>query len=206
MNIKLQNRKKSHFLLLGVIILIQIIALLFWYQQKTSQNNFTEANRKALEPNRAFYYANKATYFYFETENNFANYLHKGSENTLKEYRTSLGKMTIYLDSLSAISEKNSNFDSIVNKKATLGKEIISLNKNTVDLIITDIQIGNYSGFDLAIDIKTMKNTNANATIIAITADSFINAIEIDKQNFNAVIIKPIEKEEFYHKLVTVLS
>ncbi len=135
MNIELQNRKKSHFLLLGVIILIQIIALLFWYQQKTSQNNFTEANRKALEPNRAFYYANKATYFYFETENNFANYLHKGSENTLKEYRTSLGKMTIYLDSLSAISEKNSNFDSIVNKKATLGKEIISLNKNLNDLL-----------------------------------------------------------------------
>lgn len=80
------------------------------------------------------------------------------------------------------------------------------LQENTVDIILTDLQIANASGIDLIKDIKKMQNQNATAPIIAITGDSYMNSIEVSSIQADELLIKPIHREELYSKLLKVLQ
>lgn len=80
------------------------------------------------------------------------------------------------------------------------------LQKETVDIIMTDLQIANASGIDLIKDIKNMDSKNAMAPIIAITGDSYMNSIELSSIQADELIIKPINREELYSKLLKVLQ
>jgi signal transduction histidine kinase len=80
--------------------------------------------------------------------------------------------------------------------------EIIEyLNSNMVDLIITDIQIADYSGHKLLKVIKSMSNKNSIKPIFAITGNPFLFTIDENVKGFDEIIIKPINKEEFYQKI-----
>lgn len=80
------------------------------------------------------------------------------------------------------------------------------LQKENVDLILTDLQIANASGIDLIKDIKKIPNRNATVPIIAITGDTYMNSIELSNIQADELLIKPINKEELYSKLLKVLS
>ncbi|TPD65886.1 ATP-binding response regulator [Flavobacterium microcysteis] len=80
------------------------------------------------------------------------------------------------------------------------------LQKENVDIILTDLQIANASGIDLIKDIKNIPNHNATVPIIAITGDAYMNSIELSSIQADELLIKPINKEELYSKLLKVLS
>lgn len=80
------------------------------------------------------------------------------------------------------------------------------LQKENVDIILTDLQIANVSGIDLIKDIKNIPNHNATVPIIAITGDAYMNSIELSSIQADELLIKPINKEELYSKLLKVLS
>lgn len=80
------------------------------------------------------------------------------------------------------------------------------LQKENVDIILTDLQIANASGIDLIKDIKNIPNHNATVPIIAITGDAYMNSIELSSIQANELLIKPINKEELYSKLLKALS
>lgn len=73
---------------------------------------------------------------------------------------------------------------------------------NPVDLILTDLHISGYSGMELIYEIKKLKNQNAKAPIIIITGNDYAGSYE----KTNEVIIKPIDREELYSKLIKVLQ
>lgn len=80
------------------------------------------------------------------------------------------------------------------------------LQKENVNIILTDLQIANASGIDLIKDIKSIPNHNATVPIIAITGDTYMNSIELSSIQADELLIKPINKEELYSKLLKVLS
>jgi len=96
------------------------------------------------------------------------------------------------------------NFNTIGFNSDTAAKDY--LQKENVDIILTDLQIANASGIDLIKDIKNIPNHNATVPIIAITGDAYINSIELSSIQADELLIKPINKEELYSKLLKVLS
>ncbi|MEZ0005671.1 signal transduction histidine kinase/CheY-like chemotaxis protein [Flavobacterium sp. 28YEA47A] len=80
------------------------------------------------------------------------------------------------------------------------------LQKENVNIIMTDLQIANASGIDLIKDIKSLPNHNATVPVIAITGDAYMNSIELSSIQAEELLIKPINKEELYSKLLKVLS
>lgn len=80
------------------------------------------------------------------------------------------------------------------------------LDENTVDLIISDLQISGVSGLELIKTIKNKNNQNANVPIIAITGDQYMESVDIKALNLDEIIIKPIEREEFYLKIIKVMK
>ncbi|OCB76487.1 hybrid sensor histidine kinase/response regulator [Flavobacterium crassostreae] len=79
------------------------------------------------------------------------------------------------------------------------------LNQHVVDLIVTDIQIFDYSGIELSKDIKKSNNPNQSKPIMALTSDTYIGSKTAVALGFDATIIKPVNKEEFYEKILNLL-
>ncbi len=106
---------------------------------------------------------------------------------------------TIMKKMLSEVKFKVAAFQSDITAKEYLQKE-------NIDIILTDLQIANVSGIDFIKEIKAMNNENASKPIIAITGDASIN--EGDLQNIQAqeIIIKPVNKEELFSKLLKILQ
>lgn len=80
------------------------------------------------------------------------------------------------------------------------------LQKNTVDIIITDLEISGYSGLELIKEIKEIKNVNATTPIIVITGNDYMKNLYLEKEAVDDVIIKPIDREEFYTKLLQLIK
>jgi signal transduction histidine kinase/CHASE3 domain sensor protein len=80
------------------------------------------------------------------------------------------------------------------------------LSNEIVDIIISDIQIFDYSGIELSKDIKKINNQNNTKPIIALTGDSYLGTVEISTLGFDEILIKPVNKEEFYQKLLKILD
>ncbi|MBC8645301.1 response regulator [Flavobacterium lindanitolerans] len=96
------------------------------------------------------------------------------------------------------------NFEMIGFNSDIAAKEY--LKKENANIILTDLQIANASGIDLIKDIKSIPNHNATVPVIAITGDTYMNSIELSSIQADELLIKPINKEELYSKLLKVLS
>jgi len=80
------------------------------------------------------------------------------------------------------------------------------LETEKADIIITDLQIGNDSGLELIKDIKYLTNGNSTTPIMMITGNNYLSEANIQEYGADEILIKPVNKEEFYEKLLKVLS
>ena len=96
------------------------------------------------------------------------------------------------------------NFKITTYQEVEAAKEYLSTNE--VDLIITDLQICDYSGFDFIADIKETTNNNAKIPILVITGDSYMNTANLNELQIDELLIKPINKEELFFKIHTLLN
>lgn len=96
------------------------------------------------------------------------------------------------------------NFNSVEFHSANAIKSY--LDDHTVDLIITDLDISGYSGLELIREIRQIENQNATAPIVVITGNDYAHNLPLDKEAIDEIIIKPIDREEFYSKLLKILK
>jgi len=80
------------------------------------------------------------------------------------------------------------------------------LENEEADLLITDLQIANISGIEFIRDVKALKNKNSQIPIIAITGDSSLSPADLPTIQAQEILIKPIDKEELYTKLLHILE
>lgn len=80
------------------------------------------------------------------------------------------------------------------------------LETENADVIITDLQIGNDSGLELIKDIKYLDNGNSTTPIMMITGNNYLSEANIQEYGADEILIKPVNKDEFYEKLLKVLG
>jgi signal transduction histidine kinase/CheY-like chemotaxis protein len=150
------------------------------------------------------------------TEISFTLFLDKPNENQ-ETFETKLKNQTKNSTIKAVIVDDDPVIIQIVKKLLTnIGFEIVTFDRgpeakeylkhNIVDLILTDIQIFDYSGIDLAKEIKALTNQNKNKPIIALSGDTYLDSVEINSFGFDEILIKPINKEELYQKLFNQLQ
>ncbi|WP_300485668.1 hybrid sensor histidine kinase/response regulator [Flavobacterium sp.] len=77
------------------------------------------------------------------------------------------------------------------------------LSNHTTDLVITDLQLGTFSGIQIAREIRK----NHSIPIIAVTGDDYwAQEKATDDAPFETVILKPVNKEELYTKILKIVS
>ena len=97
-----------------------------------------------------------------------------------------------------------------INVKVTTFQEVEAaqeyLSTNEIDLLITDLQISSYSGFDLIDHIKELPNKNAHIPIVVVTGDSYMNTANLQELHIDEILIKPVAAEELFFKINKVLK
>jgi signal transduction histidine kinase len=83
-----------------------------------------------------------------------------------------------------------------------------NLREKEYDIILTDLMMPIMDGFELAKQIKSIDGHNRTIPIIALTADMVLEeqAVTNRYDEFDTVVIKPINEEELYFKLTALLS
>ena len=129
MTVSFRQRKRIHLALFIFVVFIQVLILVVWNKQSKEENLLSQSIENSKNQNLAFVYTNGATKNYFDAENYFNEYLHKYDQNLLLEYRNSLDKMTVYLDSLNLLINEDKHFNDAVSMKKDKEKEILVLRK-----------------------------------------------------------------------------
>ncbi len=97
-----------------------------------------------------------------------------------------------------------------INVKVTTFQEVEAaqeyLSTNEIDLLITDLQISSYSGFDLIDHIKELPNKNAHIPIVVVTGDSYMNTANLQELHIDEILVKPVAAEELFFKINKVLK
>ena len=73
-------------------------------------------------------------------------------------------------------------------------------------MLITDLQIGSDSGIELIESVKSLENQNATIPVIAITGDVYMESVNLESINADEIVVKPINKEEIYKKILKILG
>jgi len=180
MNISTKKRKVIHFLLFILIITLQIAAFSFWYSETKDNNKLFSSLEYAIKPNEAIENTNEAWKNYFEANNYFNEFLGNNSINSYNSYQNSLKEMSLSLNKLSLLSNKNNLFGQIVKSKKVTEKEIIKL-QSQLDLLMKK----NYNN---PVDINTLifklKSYNYDEVLSSITYDTTKTNITAKKKGF----------------------
>jgi len=129
MAVSFRQRKRIHLALFIFVLFVQILILVLWHKQTTDEKLLSESFENSKNQNLAFVYTNGATKNYFDAENYFNEYLHQYDQNLLLEYRNSLDKMSVYLDSLNQLVKDDKDFHQAVTVKKGKEREIVVLRK-----------------------------------------------------------------------------
>jgi|GEM_PF-646261 len=131
----LKHRKTIHLSLFLIVLLIQVVIFVLWFNQNSNENELKESFEKTSKQNLIFKYSNEVTKNYFDAENSFMEYLHDYTPNSLVDYRNSLLKMSMYLDSLNSLVSIDKEFSKNISIKKSKEREIMKLRKELDSLI-----------------------------------------------------------------------
>ena len=167
--LKPQHRKILHFSLFSCVILLQVMVIVFWYNEKTNET-------KTLKTFDAIFTSNKITQFTSKINNSFINsqehfnqYVNYGDKGALAQYSSSLDEMRGLIDSLGLITEKNKLFKRILTKNNKAQADITTLNA-TISAIL-ERQIN-----------PNLDNTSNLFQFNKFKYDSILNSIKIDSE------------------------
>lgn len=176
----LKNRKSIHLLLFLLVLILQVTVFVFWFNQKSDENDLAESFEKTSKQNLLYAYSNEVTKNYFDAENSFMEYLHDYTPNSLVDYKNSLVKMTMYLDSLNHLIKIDKDFSKNIAIKEGKEKQIIKLRKQ-LDSLIKD-RIMPLSEKDP--EIFYLKNYDSKKVLNSIEYDTLQSKDSIVKKGF----------------------
>ncbi|MCW2120200.1 hybrid sensor histidine kinase/response regulator [Flavobacterium sp. 7A] len=166
--ISTKKRKTIHIILFIIILIVQILIFKTWLTQKEKQNNLTTAIDDIVKPTKSLIYSNLAQKNYFEAENCFNDYLQTHNPATLSKYKSSLEKMTLYLDSIKIISNHNYDFSTVIKSKQAIEGKVIKLQTDLDSLMRIDFTLASKTKpFNFAI-----KKYNYTSILNSITFDT----------------------------------
>ncbi|MCB9202675.1 MAG: response regulator [Flavobacteriales bacterium] len=190
-------RKVIHVVLFILIIAFQVGLYYFWKEQKDNKEKLSSAIEKLQKPNDVMRYTNQATSYYFEADNYFAKYLQDYDKETLEEYKNSLKKLSSVLDTLQQITVNESDLSGVVESKADVAMQIVSIKKKLDSLIDGGLKPIKIYSPDVNSALENLKTYNASNALRSITYDTIITKPEeVKKKGLLKRIGKAISGDE----------
>lgn len=190
--LKFEHRKVVHYTLLSCIILLQIVAIVTWYNEtKLSEafDNMATANK-----------INRLNSSLVSSQAYFNSYITTKDTTSLKQYANSINEFTSILDSLRLDDGENKATESILKKKQKTQAEILLL-KASIDSVIENQNQNNFSKSFKFKELETKKflddiKTDSYVKVDSITrkglfsrlGDAIANRTAVQKEYVNTIV------------------
>lgn len=192
--LKFEHRKVVHYTLLTAIILLQILALVTWYNETKLSKAF---DGMALAGK-----VNRLNSSMVAAQGYFNNYIVNKGATSLQDYSKELDAVSALIDSLPITGDSKSQKDSLMQKKQKVQLEIVSL-KTSIDSIIEG-QLQSQNEFPKAFkfkefetdkfldDIKTKSYVKVDSAtrkgLFSRLRDAIANRTNVQKEYVNTVV------------------
>jgi two-component system sensor histidine kinase BarA len=176
--LKFQQRKIIHYSLLACVIVLQIIAVIIWYNDSINETEMSKALDSMNSLNKISNFTGKINNSFIESQKNFNTYVSNKDQASLNKYNASLSEISHLIDSLSLITKDNKEFVKILKEKYESESDILAL-KSEIDSII-DKQI-NPDKNDSSKEFKLNK-FEYKKILDSIKTDSYIKVDSVSKK------------------------
>jgi len=211
--LKLSYRKFIHYVLLATVILLQIIVIGIWYNEKLGQSETVKDLDSINSLNKLSQINNQINYSFINSQKSFNNYKLNKNKESLKKYINSLKGVNTLIDSLNLLTGKDKQFARVLIQKKNAERIIQNLQSN-IDSIINvqvDPKRNNISKLFLLNEFEYKKILDSIKTESYVKTDSvskkkLFNRLgdalkgkrEVQKEQINTIITM-----KFNNKVVT---
>lgn len=133
--LKFEHRKIIHYTLLACVILLQITAIIIWYNETKNETKLSNTIEDIASSKKIINYSYLVNNSLIKSQEHFGNYLNDKDENNFQKYSASLNNVNRLLDSLQILGNEKSVYKKIISKKDQTQTQIVAL-KATIDSII----------------------------------------------------------------------
>lgn len=193
--LKFEHRKVVHYTLLAAIILLQIVAIITWY-------NETKLS-KAFDDMATVGKINRVNSSLVAAQGYFNSYVTGNGETSLNQYASALNEVTATLDSLNSDRNSGKQTESLLKKKQNTQAEILKV-KASIDSLIDKQQGQNQNELKKSFkfkefetnkfldDVKTDSYVKVDSTsrkgLFTRLGDAIANRVDVQKEYVNTVV------------------
>lgn len=133
--LKIRGRKPLHYTLLTSIVLLQLLALLLWYNETIHQKQIENAFDEAQKARKIHLLPNQINGALMQSQQYFDDYIQNKNPESLQRYQLLLQQTTVMIDGLRLSAKNSEAFRELLGKKNQTQTEISEL-KNLIDSIL----------------------------------------------------------------------
>ncbi|KIA96275.1 hypothetical protein OA88_21690 [Flavobacterium sp. JRM] len=133
--LKFEHRKVIHYTLLAFVILLQIMAVIIWYNESTNEAKVSKIFDSINYLGSVKQLTNEVNDSFINSQKHYNNYISNKDEASLKEYAESINKTGELVDKLSAVTANNQEFKQLLMEKSKSESDVLAL-RSTIDSII----------------------------------------------------------------------
>ncbi|CAA9196640.1 histidine kinase [Flavobacterium collinsii] len=135
LKLKFKHRKIIHYTLIACVILLQIIAIIIWYNESSNESEMSKTLSSMDSLNKITHFTSSINNSFVDSQKSFSNYTSYKDKESLDKYTASLNEISRLIDSLSLITKDNKEFMKILKEKNQSEESVESL-KTSIDSII----------------------------------------------------------------------
>ena len=133
--LKFKHRKIIHYTLIACVILLQIIAIVIWYNESSNESEMSKTLNSMDSLNRITNFTSGINNSFVSSQKSFNNYTYYKDKESLNKYTASLNEISRLIDSLTLITKDNKEFMRILKEKNQSENSVESI-KLSIDSII----------------------------------------------------------------------
>ncbi|WP_291128617.1 sensor histidine kinase [Flavobacterium sp. UBA7682] len=201
--LKFQDRKVVHYTLLACIILLQILAILIWYNETINEDKIATSFDTIDQANQVSQFTGNVNNAIIKSQEHFNNYITSNDQNSLNNYLASLKETSAFIDSITVTTKNHKEFKTLLAKRNKAATEI-HLIKSSIDSILNSqlypkqhevaapfkFESLNYNKVLDSVDTNTSIKIDSISRkgLLTRLVDAFSGKIEIQKEQLNTVV------------------
>ncbi|MBF7091612.1 HAMP domain-containing histidine kinase [Flavobacterium sp. ALJ2] len=176
--LKFEHRKVIHYTLLTFVILLQIIAVIIWYNETTNETKMSKFFDSITSLGNLKQLTNEINDSFINSQKHYNHYINNKDEASLKKYSASLIKTGELVDKLNNATENNTELKKVLIEKNKSELGILTL-KSMIDSIINLQTEPNDKEILNLLDFKKFEYKNI---LDNIKTDSYIKIDSVSKK------------------------
>lgn len=201
--LKFEHRKIIHYTLLACVILLQITAIIIWYNETKNETKLSNTIEDITSSKKIINYTYLVNNSLIESQEHFGNYLNDKDKNTFQKYSSSLNNINHLLDSLQILHGEKLIYKKIISKKDQTQTQILAL-KATIDSIINKetnknhdensnlLKFTKFESKKILDSVKTDSYIKVDSIsrkgLLARLGDAFAGRLNVQKEQLNTVV------------------